>query len=328
MSYLINSSIYAILIAFAINIILFPLILPYLVKLKFGQNVRDDGPKTHISKIGTPTMGGIIIIISLVITSLFFLKDNLDALIVIFVTVGFGLIGFLDDYIKIVKKRSLGLRAYQKIIAQLIITSIFLYYIISGQSTTLGSNYSSILVPFTDNYFIELGGFFIPFVFFIMIGSVNSVNLTDGLDGLATGVSVLVVTFFAIISYALGSPLTPILGATIGSLIGFLLFNAYPAKVFMGDTGSLALGGFIATIAILFKMPIVLGIVGIIYVAETLSVIIQVGYFKMTGKRFFRMAPIHHSFEEQGWSETRVVTLFYIITAIACLVGYLGLNLN
>lgn len=315
-----TSAVYAILIAFVANIILCPVIIPFLTRLKFGQNVRDDGPQTHLVKAGTPTMGGIMILISMLIGSAFFLKGNMDAVMVIFVTVGYGIIGFIDDYIKVVKKRSLGFRAYQKLICQLIVTGIFLYYIYNH--TDIGTE---VYIPFTNGLTIELGWLYIPFFFFVMVGTVNSVNLTDGLDGLASGVTVLVTVFFMFVAKAMESGILPIAGAATGALMGFLLFNAYPAKVFMGDTGSLALGGFIASMAILLKMPIVLVIVGFLYVMESLSVIIQVLYFKAThGKRFFKMAPLHHHFEQCGWRETKVVTLFYIITAICCLIGFLA----
>jgi len=313
-------AVYAVLAAFVINIILCPIIIPILTKIKFGQNVRDDGPQSHLIKAGTPTMGGIMILISLLIASAFFLKDNMDAVMVIFVTIGYGVIGFIDDYIKVVKKRSLGFRAYQKLICQLIVTGVFLYYIYNY--TSIGTE---IYIPFTNGAVIELGWLYIPFFFFVMVGTVNSVNLTDGLDGLASGVTVLVTVFFMFVAKAMHSGVLPVAGAAVGALMGFLLFNAYPARVFMGDTGSLALGGFIASMAILMKMPIVLVIVGFVYVMESLSVIIQVVYFKLThGKRIFKMAPIHHHFEQCGWKETRVVTLFYIITAICCLIGFLA----
>ncbi len=315
-----TSAVYAILIAFVANIILCPIIIPFLTKLKFGQNVRNDGPQTHLVKAGTPTMGGIMILISLLIASVFFLKDNMDAVMVIFVTVGYGIIGFIDDYIKVVKKRSLGFKAYQKLICQLIVTGVFLYYIYNY--TDIGTN---IYIPFTDKGTINLGSLYIPFFFFVMVGTVNSVNLTDGLDGLAAGVTVLVTVFFMFAAKAMGSGIFPVAGAAVGALLGFLLFNAYPARVFMGDTGSLALGGFIASMAVLMKMPIILIIVGFIYVCESLSVIIQVLYFKVThGKRIFKMAPLHHHFEQCGWKETKVVTLFYVITSICCLVGFLA----
>lgn len=322
MEYNLYSAIYAILIAFGINIILCPIIIPFLTRLKFGQNVRDDGPKTHLVKSGTPTMGGIMILISLVISSLLFLKGNKDGIAVLFVTLGYGIIGFIDDYIKVVKKRSLGLRAYQKIIGQLIITGVFLYYIYNFSD--IGTQ---IYIPFTDGKSIELGILFIPFFFIVMVGTVNSVNLTDGLDGLASGITTLVVTFFLFNALGINTNLVPIAGAGVGALLGFLLFNTYPAKVFMGDTGSLALGGFVASMAILMKMPLFIVIVGIVYVLEALSVILQVTYFRITkGKRLFKMAPLHHHFEQCGWKEVKVVAVFYIVTAIACLVGFLAIK--
>lgn len=323
------SAIYAILIAFILNIILCPVLIPGLTKLKFGQQVRDDGPKSHLVKSGTPTMGGIMILLSFLIASLFFVRDNsqitsikynLDAVMILFVTIGYGVIGFFDDLIKITKKRSMGLRAWQKMLAQIIITTIFLYYIYnySGIDT-------SVYIPFTEGKTLNLGYVYIPFFYVVMVGTVNSVNLTDGLDGLAAGVTLLVSVFFLLTAWAANSGIVPVCGAAVGALLGFLLFNAYPARVFMGDTGSLALGGFIASIAVILKMPIFLLIVGIIYVLETLSVILQVGYFKLTnGKRLFKMAPLHHHFEQCGWKETRVVALFYVITAISCLIGFLG----
>lgn len=320
MEFNLYSAIYALLIAFVINIVLCPIVIPFLTKLKFGQNIRDDGPQSHLIKSGTPTMGGIMILISFVIACLLFLKNNKDALAVLFVTIGYGIIGFIDDYIKVVKKRSLGLRAYQKIIGQLIITGVFLYYLYNY--TNIGTD---VYIPFTEGKTLELGLLFIPFFFIVMIGTVNSVNLTDGLDGLASGVTVLVVLFFMFTALAINKGLLPITGAAVGALLGFLLFNTHPAKVFMGDTGSLALGGLVASIAILMKMPLFIIIVGIIYVLEAVSVMLQVGYFKLTkGKRLFKMAPLHHHFEQCGFKEVKVVAIFYIITAIACLIGFLA----
>lgn len=319
MIYTLESAIYAILIAFVACIALCPVFIPYLAKLKFGQTVRDDGPQSHIKKTGTPTMGGIVIVLSFMISSLFFVKGNNEALIVLIVTVGYGIIGFIDDYIKVVKKQSLGLKAYQKLLGQAAITCVFAYYIyfVSDIGT-------SIYIPFTNHYF-DLGFLFLPFLFFVMVGTVNGVNLTDGLDGLASGVTVLVATFFLFTAQGLNNGTVPIIGAAVGSLLGFLLFNSYPAKVFMGDTGSLALGGFIAAVAILLRMPLMILIVGLAYLLETVSVMLQVGYFKLTkGKRLFKMAPLHHHFELSGWSETKVVTLFYIATAIMCLIGFLA----
>ncbi|NMA83030.1 MAG: phospho-N-acetylmuramoyl-pentapeptide-transferase [Epulopiscium sp.] len=314
------TAIYPVLIAFLLNLILGPLVIPCLSRLKLGQYVRDDGPKSHLQKAGTPTMGGVIILLSLVLTSLLFVRSHPEILPIILLTVGFGIVGFLDDYIKIVKKQSLGLRAYQKMIAQILITGIFGYYLL--QYTDIGT---SVILPFTKGKQIDLGIAFIPVLFFGMIGTVNGVNLTDGLDGLAASVTVLVATFFAVVSWGEGSSLLPVATAGVGSLLGFLLFNAHPARVFMGDTGSLALGGFVAAIAFMLKMPLFLPIVGLIYVVETVSVMIQVLYFKKTRKRFFKMAPIHHHFELSGWVETKVVAVFCILTAIFCLIGLIAL---
>lgn len=320
MQYDLNSGIYAIFIAFVINIVLCPIIIPFLHRLKFGQNVRDDGPQSHLVKSGTPTMGGIMILISFLLSALFFVKGNVDGAVVMIITMAYGVIGFIDDYIKVVKKRSLGLRAWQKIVFQVIVTGLFAYYILNY--TNIGTE---IYIPFTNGYMLDLGMLFIPFLFIVMVGTVNSVNLTDGLDGLASGVTVLVAVYFMFVAWACSSGLVPVCGAAVGSLLGFLLFNSHPAKVFMGDTGSLALGGFVASVAVLLKMPVLIVIVGLVYVCEALSVMLQVGYFKLTGgKRIFKMAPIHHHFELCGLSETKVVTLFYIVTAIMCLIGYLG----
>lgn len=314
-----NEALYAILMAFFLNIVISPFAIPMLHKLKFGQNVRTDGPNSHLKKSGTPTMGGIIILLSMIITSLLFIKDNKEIQTILFVTVGFGVIGFIDDYIKVVKKRSLGLTALQKIIGQLIITCIFAFLL--RDYVGVGT---AIVIPFTGGKLFDLGIVFWPFLVFAVLAVVNAVNLTDGLDGLASGVTVLVATYFGAIAWALQSNVTPIAGAAVGSLLGFLLFNSYPAKVFMGDTGSLALGGFVVATAFVMQMPLFILIVGIIYVVENVSVILQVAYFKKTQKRLFKMAPIHHHFELSGWPETKVVTVFSIITAIMCLIGLIA----
>lgn len=318
-------AIYAILISFLVGVIICPLLIPVLHRLKFGQTERGDGPQSHLKKNGTPTMGGIAILSSFLITGLFFLNFNeglnKDGLVVILVTLGFGLIGFIDDYIKVVKKRSLGLKPLQKIVGQCIITIIFLYYCYNYAD--IGTD---VLVPFLKDVTIPVGILYIPFVFVVMLGTVNGVNLTDGLDGLASGVTLIVAAFFLMASWSFGSGIMPIAGAVIGSLFAFLIFNAYPARVFMGDTGSLALGGFVAATALLLRMPVYIVLVGFIYLLESVSVILQVGYYKKTKKRIFKMAPIHHHFELSGWSETKVVTVFYITTAMLCLIGFLGMN--
>ena len=322
---MINETILAVIIAFAISAVLCPIVIPFLHRLKFGQQVREDGPQTHLKKAGTPTMGGLIILSGIVITSVFYIPEYPKIIPVLFVTVGFGIIGFLDDYIKIVMKRSEGLNPKQKMAGQILITAIFTYYLMNS-----GDVGTRILVPFTGGFdgglWLDLRYLYIPFVFVVMLGTDNGVNFTDGLDGLCTSVTILVATFLTIIALGEGNGISPITGAVVGSLLGFLLFNVYPARVFMGDTGSLALGGFVAASALMMQMPLFILIIGFIYLIEVLSVIIQVTYFKKTGgKRIFKMAPIHHHFELCGWSETRVVAVFSIVTAILCLVAYLGL---
>ena len=322
---MVNETILAVIIAFAISAALCPIVIPFLHRLKFGQQVRDDGPQAHLKKQGTPTMGGLVIVASIAITSLFYIKDYPKIIPILFMTVGFGVIGFLDDYIKIVMKRSEGLNPKQKLLGQIVITGIFAYYLMTSGEVGTG-----MLIPFTggvkEGFYLELGWLFIPALFFIVLGTDNGVNFTDGLDGLCTSVTILVATFFTVVALGENAGVSPITGAVVGSLLGFLLFNVYPAKVFMGDTGSLALGGFVSAAAFMMQMPIFIAIVGIIYLVEVLSVIIQVTYFKKTGgKRIFKMAPIHHHFELCVWSETRVVAVFSIFTAILCLVAYLGL---
>ena len=316
---MINDSLFAVIIAFAISALLGPITIPFLRRLKFGQQVREDGPSSHLKKAGTPTMGGVMILGAVILTSLLFIKRYPDIIPVLFVTVGFGLIGFLDDYIKIVRKHSEGLNPKQKLILQLIISLIFCFYVM--RSSNPGSD---IIIPFTGGKVLHLGWFYIPFGIFVMLGTDNGVNFSDGLDGLCSSITVLVATFFTVVALGVSSGIAPITAAAAGSLMGFLLFNVYPAKVFMGDTGSLALGGFVASAAMMLQMPLYILIVGFIYCLEVVSVILQVAYFKKTGgKRLFRMAPIHHHFELGGWSETRVVAVFSIVTAILCLIGYI-----
>ncbi|MCI6676585.1 MAG: phospho-N-acetylmuramoyl-pentapeptide-transferase [Clostridiales bacterium] len=311
----------AVLISFGISAVLCPIVIPLLHRLKFGQQVRQEGPKGHLKKQGTPTMGGIMFLGAIIVTSLFYIGRYPELVPVLFVTVGFGIVGFLDDFIKIVMKRSEGLNPVQKLILQLIIAGIFTFYCMKNPA--IGTE---VIIPFTHGKTIDLGWFFIPFCIFVMLGADNGVNFTDGLDGLCSSVTVMVATFFAVVALGNKSGIVPICAAVVGSLMGFLLFNVYPAKVFMGDTGSLALGGFVSAAALVLRMPIFLLIVGLIYVVEVLSVIIQVSYFKATGgKRFFKMAPIHHHFELCGWSETQVVAAFSIVTALLCLVAYIGL---
>ena len=262
-------------------------------------------------------MGGIIFLLGVVVTSLFYVKDYPKIIPILFMTVGFGVVGFLDDFIKVVLRRSEGLTPAQKMAGQLVVTAVFAYYMVQMSDVGL-----TMLIPFSGGKYLDIGWLAVPLLFFAVIGTVNGTNFTDGLDGLAASVTVMVAVFFTVVAVGTNSGIAPVTCAVAGGLLGFLLFNVYPASVFMGDTGSLALGGFVASAAYMMRLPLFLLIVGLIYLVEVLSVIIQVTYFKAThGKRFFKMAPIHHHFEKCGWSETRVVTVFSIITALCCLVA-------
>ena len=310
------------LTAFVISVVLSPFVIPFLRKLKVGQTEREDGVQSHLKKAGTPTMGGLIILIAVMVTSLLFIKKYPHIVPVLFLTLGFGIIGFLDDYLKVVMKRSDGLYPKQKMAGQLIVTTIFLAYML-----VVDDSFLSILIPFGGGKYFDCKWITVPLVYIAVIGTVNGVNFTDGLDGLATGVTAMVAVFFTVVSAVYGAGIEPITAAVTGALLGFLLFNVHPAQVFMGDTGSLALGGFVAGSAYILKMPWIIVIVGLVYLVEVLSVMIQVTYFKKTGgKRFFKMAPIHHHFELCGWSETRVVAVFTIITALLCIVGLMILS--
>ena len=285
------------------------------------ETEREVGVQYHLKKAGTPTMGGVIILGSVIITSLFYVKDYPKIIPVLFLTVGFGLIGFLDDFLKVVMKRSDGLYPGQKMALQLVVTAVFAFYLVRVADIPL-----TLLIPFSGGKQLDIGWLAIPVLFVAVLGTVNGTNFTDGLDGLASSVTVLVATFFTVVAVGTNSGISPVTCAVVGALMGFLLFNVYPASVFMGDTGSLALGGFVAGTAYMMQMPLFIIIVGLIYVVEVASVIIQVAYFKKTGgKRFFKMAPIHHHFELCGWSETRVVAVFSIATAVLCMVAFLGL---
>ncbi|PWJ48419.1 phospho-N-acetylmuramoyl-pentapeptide-transferase [Faecalicatena contorta] len=309
-----------VLISFALSLLMGPVVIPFLRKLKMGQTERADGVQSHLKKAGTPTMGGVIILGSVVITSLFYVKSSPNIIPILFLTIGFGLIGFLDDYLKVVMKRSDGLYPKQKMALQIVVTAVFAYYIIRVAKIPL-----TLLIPFSGGKYWDIGWLAIVLLFVAVIGTVNGTNFTDGLDGLASSVTVLVATFFTVVAIGTESGVEPITCAVVGALLGFLLFNVYPASVFMGDTGSLALGGFVAGTAYIMQMPLFIIIVGLIYLVEVASVMIQVAYFKKTGgKRFFKMAPIHHHFELCGWSETKVVAVFSIITAILCLIALMG----
>ncbi len=315
-----NTILMSVFLSFAISVAAGPVVIPFLRRLKVGQTVRGEGPETHLKKNGTPTMGGILILLSVVITSVFFVKDYPKIIPVLFLTLGFGLIGFLDDYIKVVLKRSMGLRAWQKFLLQIVVTGVFVFYIRQYTDISLVMK-----VPYMEGVYLDFGWMNIPVLFFIVIGTVNGTNFTDGVDGLASSVTVLVATFFSVVAIGTGSGIEPVTCAVVGALLGFLLFNVYPASVFMGDTGSLALGGFVAAAAYMMQMPLFIVIVGFIYMVEVLSDILQVSYFKVSGgKRIFKMAPIHHHFELCGWSETRVVAVFSIVTALLCLAALMG----
>ena len=310
-----------VVIAFVISATLGPIMIPILRRIKIGQMVRDDGPESHLKKAGTPTMGGLLILGSILLTSILYVKDYPKIVPILFTVLGFGLIGFLDDYLKVVLKRSLGLRAWQKMLGQIIVTGVLAYYLVHVLDTSLAMR-----IPFTNGIFLDFGFLNIPILFFVVLGCVNGTNFTDGLDGLLGSVTVLVATFFAVVSIGMDAGIAPAACATVGALLGFLLFNVHPASVFMGDTGSLALGGFVAASAYSTQMQLFLPIVGFVYVIEVASVIIQVGYFKLSGgKRIFKMAPIHHHFELCGWKETKVVAVFSITTAVLCIIGLMGL---
>ena len=310
---------YTAIIGFLIVVILGPIFIPMLAKFKFGQTVRDDGPQTHLQKNGTPTMGGVIMIIAILITGLTRAKIDKDLLVGLICITGFGFVGFLDDFIKIKMKRSLGLKAYQKIILQFALALFVSYYQYSASPSA-----TQIMIPFTD-YIINLGPLYVPIMMFVIIGTVNAVNLTDGLDGLALGITLIVSIFFMLLAISVGNSDVAILAAaTGGACLGFLGFNSYPAKVFMGDTGSMALGGAVVSFAVLTNSVLLIPIVGGIYFAEAISVIIQVTSFRLTGKRVFKMAPIHHHFEQCGWPETRVVFVFWIATVVLAWIGIIA----
>lgn len=306
-------------VAFILAVIAGPLFIPLLRRLKFGQQIRTDGPQGHLKKAGTPTMGGVIIILALALAFLKFSDKTLEFAVLLIASLGFGLIGFLDDYIKIVFKRSLGLTARQKLIGQLVfsvIICVMLYQM--GHSTVISLPGTSLS--------LDLGWFYYPLVVIMLLGTTNAVNFTDGLDGLLSGTSAIAFGAFVVIAMRLSEPEAATFSAAmIGAVLGFLVFNAHPAKVFMGDTGSLGIGGGLAMVAILTKTELLLVLIGGVFVMEMLSVIIQVVSFKTRGKRIFKMSPIHHHFELSGWSEWRVVITFWLV---GLLLAGLGLFIN
>lgn len=313
-----NTQTLNLLIAFIATVILGILVIPKLKKLKIGQMVRDDGPKTHLKKNGTPTMGGIIMIVVITAILVFYATKNSILFLPIVLIFGYGMVGFVDDYKKLVLKNTDGLSPKLKMLGLFIISSIFIVLYLNVFH--LGTD---IIIPVFNQPFGLSTAVFIFFTMFVLLGTANAINFTDGLDGLASGIVAIIMTFFTIIAVKNGDKDMIVLGSvTVGTCIAFLIFNFYPAKVFMGDTGSLALGGAVAAIAIILKMPLYLVVVALIPIIEVLSVVIQVTYFKLTkGKRIFKMAPFHHHLELSGIKETKVVLLFWGITALLCLIG-------
>lgn len=302
------------------TVVLGPLVIPILRNLKVGQTIRSDGPKRHFGKAGTPTMGGLIFIIPIIIASLLISPPNLTTGLLIFMTLGFGIIGFTDDYLKVVLRRSLGLKARWKLAGQILLSLILAFVVVVFLDR--GTN---IWIPFMGN--VVLGWLYLPFVVLVVVGTTNAVNLTDGLDGLAAGTTAVAALGFLMVSIILQNSYTATFAAALaGGCIGFLAFNFYPARVFMGDTGSLALGAAIATLAVLTKTEVLLVVIGGIFVIETLTVILQVISFKTTGKRLFLMSPLHHHYELKGWGEKKIVMLFYFLSIVFAFLGVLLLQ--
>ncbi len=332
----------AILTAVIISLVLGPWLINRLRQYKIGQSIREDGPESHFQKAGTPTMGGMLILIAVFISTLLWSDlTNEHIWIVLLSTAGFGFIGFLDDYLKLVKKQSLGLRAKHKLTGQLVISfviALYIYFNVDGTFMT------TVSIPFLKAMYPNLYFFYIPFVVFVITATSNAVNLTDGLDGLAIGPAIIAAFAYAGLAYVSGNiklaeylniayvrgtgELTIFCGAILGAGLGFLWFNTFPAQVFMGDIGSLALGGALGTVAILTKHEILLAVICGLFVIEALSVVIQVASFKLTGKRVFRMAPIHHHFELKGWEEPKVIVRFWIISILLALMSLATLKIR
>lgn len=302
---------YAAGLAFVIALAAGPLIIPILRRMKFGQSIRQEGPQRHYAKAGTPTMGGVIILAALTVPALLYGGGNPEVWLALFVTLGHGLIGFIDDFIKVVLKRNLGLKARQKLLGQIVMALALAY--IATQYFGIGTD---LWIPLLGIN-LDLGPLYYVLIFAVLVGTTNAVNLTDGLDGLAAGTTTVAAIAYIMIAMAFAKvQLAIFCAAMAGACLGFLRYNAHPAKVFMGDTGSLALGGALASVAVMTKTELLLVIVGGVFVLETLSVIIQVISFKTTGRRVFRMSPIHHHFELLGWSENKVVTVFWLVGAL------------
>ena len=310
----------AAVISFLISVAAGIVFIPVLKKMRVGQTVREEGPQMHVRKNGTPTMGGILIVMSIIGTSLLFVRQYPKIIPVLFLIAGFGMVGFLDDYIKVVMKRSMGLSVCEKLICQILITALYAGYLQYYTDSAFLCK-----IPFVERQ-VDFGIYNIPVLIFITIATVNGTNFTDGLDGLAAGVTLVVAVFFTVAAIGMQGGIAPVTCAVAGALLGFLLFNVYPASVFMGDTGSLALGGFVVSVSYALHLPLFIPVVGVVYFLEVLSVIVQVVFFKIThGKRFFKMTPLHHHFELTGWPEAKITAVFSILTAIACLIALTGL---
>ncbi len=311
---------FAALIAFTVCAAVAPIAIPLLRKLKFGQEIREEGPAWHSKKSGTPTMGGIMFIIAVAISALIMLNHSFKGIMMLYLAASFGVVGFIDDYIKVVKKRNLGLTELQKLVLQLVAAGLFVWVLYKN-----GVIDPVVKIPFTD-IVLNLGVWYIPFAIVVIIGSVNAVNLTDGIDGLASSVTIIVALFFMAASSLLGDNQSGIFAAAlVGALAAFLIYNKPKAQVFMGDTGSLFLGGALSAIAVANGMTLFLLIAGGVYVIETLSVIMQVISYKLTGKRIFKMSPIHHHFEMCGWSEIKIDIIFSAVCALFCILAYAGI---
>ena len=310
------------LVSLLITLVTGPVFIPWLHKLKFGQQILEEGPSWHQKKSGTPTMGGLMFILGVVISCVIALlvKFDVKLLIMLIVSLGYGAIGFVDDYVKVVKKRNLGLTAIQKFALQALLA---VGYILALDLT--GNLETQIVIPFVDKTFSMPLWLYIVFILFVVCGTVNAVNLTDGLDGLAASITVVVSLFFALAGHYFSTSAAYFSLAIVGGCIGFLFFNKYPAKVFMGDTGSLFLGGAISVVAVGMGMPLILVIAGFVYLFETLSVILQVASFKLTGKRIFKMSPIHHHFEMCGWNEKKIVFVFSLVSLLLCIIAFVSL---
>ena len=317
----------ALISAFLAALVTGLVMVPVLRKIRFGQTVRDDGPATHLKKTGTPTMGGIIFLAPILAVSLFYAGQHPGIMPLLLAALGFGAVGLTDDFIKVSRRRKDGLYAKQKMLGLTVIAAVFAFY--AAYATEAGTK---IIIPFMgmDSAYRVPVWIFIPLTILVLISTTNAVNITDGLDGLAAGVTLIIMVFFTIVAMTrVGWDHVKIFSSAVaGGCLGFLAFNAYPAKVFMGDTGSLALGGAVGAVAVMTGMPWILPVVGFIYVAETLSVALQVISFKTRGKRIFKMAPLHHHFELLGWRETKVVKIFWMLTALFCLMGFLTLRMR